>query len=201
MKRAIKRDTRKFLIAGLAALAGVVAGIAWLNSGTDGPEGEALVGKPLPSIQLVDGSGKPFALVRENFKGKNVVLFFNEGLMCYPACWDQMAAFGKDRRFKGPKTLAVSVVTDPPQAWQQAVAKMPELREAATLFDEGAKVSRQLGVLTMRSSMHPGQMPGHTYILVDTKGIVREVFDDPDMKVNNDLLIRRISKLETADSR
>ena len=43
----------------------------------------SLVGKPMPDIQLSDKDGKTYTPA--NFKGKNTVLFFNEGLMCYPA--------------------------------------------------------------------------------------------------------------------
>jgi len=195
----MKKYTKTYLIAGLAALAAVVAGVALLNSDKTSAQkqraditGNSLIGKPLPNIQLMDKDGRTSSL--DGLKGKNAVLFFNEGLMCYPACWNQMVAFGTDPRFNSARTIAVSVVIDSPRDWQRAVAKMPSLARAATLFDGGAIVSRQLGVLSMGSSMHPGQVPGHTYILVDTQGIVREVFDDPNMGVNNDLIIQKISK-------
>ena len=36
-------------------------------------------------------------------------------------------------------------------------------------------------------------MPGHTYVLIDRNGIVREVRDDPNMAMANDLLVSKIA--------
>lgn len=151
-----------------------------------------LVGKPLPSIQLSDKDGKTYSL--ESLRGKNVVLFFNEGLMCYPACWNQVAQLGTDSRFNSPDTVALSVVVDQPGQWQQAIAKMPDLAKATMLFDRGGAASGQLGVLTSTSSMHKGSTPGHTYILLDKQGVVRFVYDDPNMAINNDMIYQKISE-------
>ena len=154
----------------------------------------ALVGEPLPDIPLSDKEGKNYTA--EAFKGKNTVLFFNEGLMCYPACWNQMAAFGSDARFNDDQIQAVSVVADSAKDWQTAVDKMPQLARATTMFDTSANASRQLGLLTTASSMHRGSLPGHTYIVVDKEGIVRYVFDDPKMAIANDMLFSKIAELE-----
>jgi peroxiredoxin len=153
----------------------------------------SLIGKPLPNIQLADKDGKTYTPA--DFKGKYTVLFFNEGLMCYPACWNQMASFGSDQRFNSGEIQAVSVVTDSARDWQTAIAKMPELAKATTMFDGGANASRQLGMLTTNSSMHRGSLPGHTYVVVDKDGIVRYVFDDPNMANANDSLYNKIQEL------
>lgn len=154
---------------------------------------ESLVGKPLPGIQLTDKDGKVYTA--EELKGKNTVLFFNEGLMCYPACWNQMAAFGSDQRFNSDDIQAISVVVDSAQDWQRAITKMPQLAKAMTLHDAGAAASGQLGMLTTKSSMHRGSLPGHTYVVIDKSGIVRYVFDDPNMAIANDMLLKKISEL------
>ena len=154
----------------------------------------ALIGKPMPAIQLTDKDGKAYTTA--DFKGKDTVLFFNEGLMCYPACWNQMAAFGSDQRFNSDQIQAISVVTDSAKDWQTAIAKMPQLAKAATMFDAGANASRQLGMLTTTSSMHRGSLPGHTYVLIDKEGIVRYVFDDPNMAIANDMLAAKIAELK-----
>lgn len=153
----------------------------------------ALVGQPMPSIQLADKDGKTYTSA--DFKGKYTVLFFNEGLMCYPACWNQMASFGSDARFNSDQVQAISVVTDSAREWQTAIAKMPQLAKATTLFDTNAGASRQLGMLTTNSSMHRGSLPGHTYVVVDKDGIVRYVFDDPNMAIANDSLFNKIQEL------
>ena len=72
---------------------------------------------------------------------------------------------------------------------------MPELAKADTMFDLGASVSRQLGMLTTNSSMHRGQLPGHTYVVIDKDGIVRYVFDDPNMAIANNSLFSKIQEL------
>ena len=43
--------------------------------------------------------------------------------------------------------------------------------------------------------MHPGSLPGHTYVVIDKKGIVRYIFDDPNMGIRNDQLVAEITKL------
>lgn len=153
----------------------------------------ALVGKPVPDIELKDKDGKTYTAA--DFKGKNTVLFFNEGLMCYPACWNQIAAFGSDERFNGGEIQAISVVVDSASDWQRAIEKMPQLAKANTMFDNGANASRQLGMLTTTSSMHRGSLPGHTYVVIDKEGIVRYVFDDPNMAMANDMLFGKIGEL------
>ena len=153
----------------------------------------SLVGKPMPDIQLSDKDGKAFTTA--DFKGKTTVLFFNEGLMCYPACWNQIVAFSSDERFNSGEIQAISVVVDSASDWQRAVAKMPQLAEANTMFDTSASASGRLGMLTTASSMHRGSLPGHTYILVDKDGIVRYVFDDPNMAIANDMLFAKIGEL------
>ena len=153
----------------------------------------ALVGKPMPDIELKDKDGKTYTAA--DFKGKNTVLFFNEGLMCYPACWNQIAAFGSDERFNSGEIQAISVVVDSASDWQRAVAKMPQLAKANTMFDTGAGASGRLGMLTTASSMHRGSLPGHTYVVIDKEGVVRYVFDDPNMAMANDMLFGKIGEL------
>ena len=153
----------------------------------------SLVGKPIPDIQLSDKDGKVYTAA--DFKGKNTVLFFNEGLMCYPACWNQIAAFGSDTRFNSADIQAISVVVDSSNDWKRAIEKMPQLAKANTMFDTGASASKQLGLLTTASSMHKGSLPGHTYVVIDKEGIVRYVKDDPNMAIANDMLFGKIGEL------
>ncbi|MDP2947462.1 MAG: redoxin domain-containing protein [Nanoarchaeota archaeon] len=153
----------------------------------------SLIGKPMPEIELSDKDGKVYTVA--DLKGKNIVLFFNEGLMCYPACWNQIASFGSDERFNSEQIQAISIVVDSSEDWKTAIAKMPQLAKATTMFDTGANASRQLGVLTTASSMHRGALPGHTYIVLDKNAVVRYVFDDPNMAIANDMLFDKIGGL------
>lgn len=153
-----------------------------------------LIGKEAPDFTLDSYNGEKVTL--SNLKGKNVVLFFSEGLMCYPACWDQMAAFGKDaQQFADKNTQVLVIVNDPKDDWKQAIDKMPELASATVLLDTDKKVSMAYNMLSLSSSMHKGQLPGHTYVVIDKEGVVRFVKDDVAMAVRNQELIAEISKL------
>lgn len=152
-----------------------------------------LVGKAAPDFTLESYNGDKTTL--SSLKGKNVVLFFSEGLMCYPACWDQIAAFGKDNQFNDKNTVVLTIVNDPKNDWKGAVEKMPELAQATVLLDTDKKVSMTYNMLSLPSSMHKGQLPGHTYVVIDKEGIVRYVKDDVQMAVRNQELIAEIDKL------
>jgi peroxiredoxin len=153
---------------------------------------DQLVGKPAPDFTLSSYDGKQMSL--NSLKGKKVVLFFNEGLICYPACWNQIAALGSDARLNTGQIVTASVVVNSDQEWKTAVAKMPELGKETMLLDTDKVVSNQYGVLELPSSMHKGLLPGHTYIILDKTGVVRWTSDDPKMAVNNDELIRQLEK-------
>jgi len=114
----MKKNTST-IIAALAIIVFVGGGLYLLSRGNNGSpiDGETgadpmharpatasgsltdLVGKPVPAFSLRDRHGTEYSA--DKLKGKNIVLFFNEGIMCYPACWDQIAAFGKDDQLKG----------------------------------------------------------------------------------------------------
>lgn len=152
-----------------------------------------LVGKKAPDFTLESFDGTKYAL--GELKGKNVLLFFNEGLMCYPACWNQVAAFGADIEFKKKNTVVLNINVDPKDEWKKAYDKMPELAKATVLLDTNRSVSQTYGVLTLPSSMHRGQFPGHSYVVVDKEGIIRFARDDEQMAVRNKELLSEIDKL------
>ena len=157
-------------------------------------EFQSLLGKQAPDFTLESYDGKEINL--KELSGKKVVIFFTEGLMCYPSCWNQMAAFGKDSAFNNSDTVTLSIAVDRKEDWRQAVEKMPELSKALVLFDTDRSVSNTYGVLTLSSSMHKGQFPGHTYLIIDKEGVVRFIKDDPEMGVRNDELKTELEKLE-----
>ncbi|MBI5135155.1 redoxin domain-containing protein [Candidatus Uhrbacteria bacterium] len=153
---------------------------------------DALVGKSVPAFSFLDKNGKEYS--NTNLKGKNIILFFNEGLMCYPACWEQIVQLASDRRLNTDNTVVLSVVVDSAKDWQSAVQKMPELAKATVVFDTSKQSSSKFGVLTTPSSMHFGSLPGHSYVVVDPEGIVRHVYDDPRMAIHNDQLVAALAK-------
>jgi len=160
---------------------------------SDAEKLNSLVGKEAPDFTLTSYDGKKFDLKEQ--RGKKVVLFFTEGAMCYPSCWNQIVAFGKDSAFNNESTMVLSIMVDTENEWKKAVDKMPELGSATVLLDLTKDVSREYGMLSLPSSMHKGQYPGHTYLILDKDGIVRFVKDDPQMAVRNDELRAELEKL------
>ena len=154
---------------------------------------DSWVGKQAPAFSLQDRNGKEVNL--SDYRGKDVVLFFNEGVMCYPACWNQIAALGTDSELNNPKVATLSIVNDMPAEWRQVVDKMPEIGKEPVLFDSDSSVSKTYQVLNLPSSMHPGQKAGHTYFLVDVSGVIRWTLDDPQMAVRNKEILQQIKKL------
>ncbi len=180
-----------FALAVAAVLGGIYAFVA-VSRSSAGPVSDiqALVGKPAPQFSLQDVHGNTYT--NDSLKGKNVVLFFNEGIMCYPACWNQMAALPE---LDGSDTVALSVVIDQPSEWASAIRQMPQLASATVLFDTDKAVSNEYGMLTVNSSMHYGSYPGHTFVVIDKQGIVRWVYDDPAMGIDNEKIASEFATL------
>lgn len=152
-----------------------------------------LLGKKAPDFTLSSSKGGDISL--SSLKGKKVLLFFNEGLMCYPACWNQIVEFSKDKRFASQDIVVLNVVVDSSAEWKQAISQMPDLAKATVLFDTTKQVSQNYGVLPLESSMHRGSNPGHSYVVIDKTGIVRYLFDDPSMGIQNNTIISELSKI------
>lgn len=152
-----------------------------------------LVGKPAPEFILQGLDGKTYSL--SEWRGKKVVLFFNEGIMCYPACWNQMAALGTDQALNSGQVITASIVPDSADEWMDATRRMPELGKGTILLDMNTTVSSKYGLLSLPSSMHKGMKPGHTYVVIDRNGIVRYTKDDPNMGINDKTLTTEINKI------
>ena len=152
------------------------------------------VGSIAPGFELTDLQGKTVKL--SDFSGKNVILFFNEGGMCYPSCWNQIKELANDKRLNNESTASFSIVTDKKSDWDKIVSEVPGFSGSGLLFDTARRVSSAFGALTMPSSMHNGMMPGHTYYIIGTDGKIKFIFDDPKMGIRNELLAEEILKLE-----
>jgi len=143
------------------------------------------VGKSAPDFTLTAQDGSKFTL--SDYKDKTVVLFFNEGAMCYPSCWNQITSLGEDERFNNEEVTAASIVIDGKEKWDEIISSNPKLEVATILFDTNTAVSQAYGMLNVPSSMHKGSNPGHTFIIIE-KGIISYALDDPSMALNNDKL-------------
>lgn len=193
----------KRLLIILVIIAGLMFGVAQLT-GTNQKSQEhpasaspsslsSMIGKRPPDFSLKNQRNETFSL--ETLRGKKVVLFFNEGIMCYPACWNQMAALGTDENLNNAAVVSASVVIDSPKEWDKAFAKMPELYKGNILFDTTKDTSFKYTMMSLPSSMHKGSMPGHTYLILDQNGIVRYTLDDPNMSIQNETLILELQKI------
>ena len=159
----------------------------------DNSKFQSLLNSPAPDFRLTSYGGREVNL--SDFRGKNVVLFFSEGAMCYPSCWDQINAFTNDPDFSKENTIVLTVVVDSKADWDGVVQKDSKIAKATVLLDSDKSVSKSYGVLTVDSSMHRGQYPGHTYVIIDKEGIVRYEYDDVQMGVRNYELLSELAKL------
>ncbi len=157
---------------------------------------DSAIGKKAPDFELKDINGETVKL--SDLIGKYVVLFFNEGSMCYPSCWNQIAEFAKDERFSKGDVVAFSIVVDSQTQWEQIIRKVPQMSDSKILFDSDRKVSADYDVLFTDSSMHKGSYPGHTYFVIDKDGIIRYTLDDPRMAINNNEIAAGIENLNGA---
>jgi peroxiredoxin Q/BCP len=182
------------LVGGIMYAVGKGSGSSVSQSGAPAKEladMNSLLGEPAPDFTLQDKAGKEVKL--SDLRGKTVVLFFNEGLMCYPACWNQMAQLSSDPRLNTDSVKSYSIVVDQASNWAPAVAKMPELAQANVLYDTDSTVSKEYGMLKAGSSMHYAIYPGHSYVVIDPQGTVKFIFDDPRMAINNDKIAQEIT--------
>ena len=154
---------------------------------------EEFVGKQAPAFELENIEGSIIRM--KDFKNKNIILFFNEGSMCYPSCWNQIAQLSNDQRFNNDNVASFSIVVDPKERWQEIIKKVPQMSLAKILFDNSRAVSSAYHTLYLQSSMHKGSLPGHTYFIINKEGIIKYVLDDPSMAINNDKLASELDKL------
>lgn len=143
-------------------------------------------GDPAPEFSLPVVGGGTASLAELRARGP-VLLFFQEGIMCQP-CWDQVVAIQRDyAQFRALGLQVVSITVDP---INHLVTKVQQEGIALpVLADEGARVSREYDTLRF-GSMHPGQRPGHTFVLVDRDGTIRWRRDFREMFVRNEVLLR-----------
>ncbi|MBI5553755.1 MAG: redoxin domain-containing protein [Candidatus Diapherotrites archaeon] len=151
---------------GIILMAGLIGwGLATANGNT--PAGFA-EGDQAPDFSLPMVGGGEFKL--SELKGeKNVLLYFQEGIMC-PPCWYQQVDLEKQKaEFDALDTEIVMITVDPPGALAQAKAQYGI--SSALLYDNSLSASAKYDVL--QDSMHPGERPGHVFVLIDKQGTIR----------------------------
>jgi peroxiredoxin len=138
------------------------------GSGVAHVAGQPAAGAPAPPFALASGTGGLVSLA--DFRGKNVLLYFQEGLSCQP-CWDQIKDLEQNRAALTAAGVdaVVSITTDPATLIGQKATD--EKLTTPVLSDPDMSVSRtyhanQYGMM--------GEMrDGHTFILVGSDGTIR----------------------------
>ncbi|MGH9994267.1 MAG: peroxiredoxin family protein [Nitrososphaeraceae archaeon] len=119
-----------------------------------------------PSFTLPATTGNNISL--SDYKGKkNVLLYFQEGIMCAP-CWKQLEDIQKEYgKFDSLDVEVLTITVDP----LNALIKESQKRGITLpVLDDGddLSVSKEYDVLDQ--SMHPGSRPGHSFILIGKDG-------------------------------
>ena len=125
-------------------------------------------GADAPSIKLTATDGSVFDL--STYRGKTVLLFFQEGVSCEP-CWTQLKAIEAAwPQFQAAGIDAVvSITGDPLAASQQKVAV--EGLKTLVLADPGLRVSQTYNA--NQYGMMGTSADGHTFIVVGPDGKIR----------------------------
>ncbi|MBW3644588.1 MAG: peroxiredoxin family protein [Actinobacteria bacterium] len=125
-------------------------------------------GQQAPTFELPSSAGGTFDLA--DARGENVLLYFQEGIMCQP-CWTQITDM--EKRFEDFEALGVdrlvSITVDPLDLLRQKVAD--EGIQSEVLSDPSLSLAddyqaNQYGM--MGTSMY-----GHTFVLVGPDGTIR----------------------------
>ena len=148
----------------------VLGGIYWMNAGSAGGKFNFEVGSPgpgemAPPIRLDSAEGDRFDLAAQ--RGKRVLLYFQEGVMCDP-CWQQIIKIEANMepfRDLGIDQI-VSITTDPADILKQAKAHYRI--STPVLSDPDLSVSRTYD--TNSYGMMGGTHNGHSFIVVAPDG-------------------------------
>ncbi len=144
-----------------------------------------------PDFSLASTTGKTVSLA--DYRGKNVMLFFNEGVMCAP-CWQEISRL---ERFKDDfdklNTVIIPISVDDQKTWDPIIKE--ERITMPILIDTDRKISEAYKVLKTPSSMHDDR-PGHTYIHIDPQGKIHSSADFPNMNVPTNVLLQHLEQFQ-----
>jgi peroxiredoxin len=181
-RRSSRRRTAALWSAAVLIL-GVVIAAAVLTTGSGSIQHNTV--RPAPTFTLTNTSGQPVSLA--SYRGHDVVLYFSEGAGC-DACFYQMREFEQHAADLGKAGITILPIVMNP-----ASQIRPELAgfglRTPYLIDATGSVSRAYGVLG--KGMHAG-LPGHGFVLIDTRGTERWYGEYPSMYLSTGALIRQV---------
>lgn len=184
----------KIIIGMMAVIIIIVGLIIVFDKSSSAQSSEGLkIGKEAPDFKVQDYSGKMIA--KSDYQGKNILLYFNEGVGC-PPCWQQSASLQADKdKFSALNTEILNVVVDPAESIKSSLETYKIT--LPVLIDSSKKMSTEYKILDMKSSMHIGQKPGHTFVLIGADNKIKWVGDYPEMNVSDEQILDKVkSSLE-----
>lgn len=126
------------------------------------------IGQTAPGFALPATTGKQISLA--DYRGKNVLVYFQEGLMCQP-CWDQIGDLENNRaalKAAGVDDM-ISITTDPVDLITR------KMRDAG--YSTPVLADVDLAVTKAYDANSYGMMgdskPGHSFILIGPDGTIR----------------------------
>ncbi len=173
---------------------GVIGYVAFAPHGQTSATVKGGSGSMAPNFTLPDTNGGTFTL--SDYRGKsNVLIFFNEGLSCQPCLQQMQDLDGAYTQFSGLNVVVVSITTDPINDlanWANSAG----VKHSKVLSDQNLEVSKVYGMLGSDVSMMPGTRDGHSFVLVDTSGIIkwRQDYAPNTMYVPNDQIIAAVRR-------
>ena len=171
-RAAAPRPRRRWVGWGALVLTGVAAFAAVAVGGRNTP---AAAGGDAPAFRLASTAGGEVSLA--DYRGRNVLLYFNEGVGC-DVCFVQTAKLEADGGLTKAGVPLVPVVMNPVGQVQTELRRFG-LQEPY-LVDPGGSVSKEYKTL---GTGHHADRPGHTFVLVGPDGRIRWRGDYPGMWV------------------
>lgn len=173
----------------VVAIGAVVLVLAAGQSNKSAPSGQRVSSGPAPAFSERDVmTGK--AITSSGLRGKNVLLFFSEGVMC-EACFEQIQSLEQRSADLQKRDLTlINITTDPAGTLQEAVQAYGI--QTPMISDESRAMSDAYGATGQ--GMHP-DTDGHTFVLIDGKGDIRWRKDYTTMYVEPDKLLSEIPEL------
>lgn len=138
------------------------------GSGYEHVAGDPKAGTAAPAFTLTSGAGKPVSLA--DYRGKTVLLYFQEGLSCQP-CWDQIRDIEQNQaalRAAGIDAV-VSITTDRADLIGRKAAD--EKLATPVLSDPDLAVSRAYDA--NQYGMMGDMRDGHSFVLVGPDGVIQ----------------------------
>ena len=145
-----------------------------------------------PDFSLPSTVGKTISLA--DYKGKHVLLFFNEGVMCSP-CWQEISRLERFKNdFAKLNAVIIPISVDDQPTWDPILKE--ERITTPILIDSDRKVTSLYKALGTPSSMHDDRA-GHTYIHINTDSKIHSSADFPEMNVPTNVLLQQIQQSQT----